>query len=166
MKEKEITAVSEKLWTETAKALLEQNPGGFKLWALGLAGATPVKKHGKIDGIMEFIENDKSSHKILVQVKGDEELAPGMIIELAEIVDKEEAAIGLIINLQKPRLSIITESVHAGCYDSPLWKRQFLKIQIRTVTELLQGKTFEIPQTSRPARKKKKESSAGTPHLM
>ena len=166
MKDKEITVSSEELWADTAKALWNEDKRGFKLWALGLAGATPVKKIAGVDGIMEFIESDKSKHKILVQVKGEDDLVPGMISELADLVDKEGAAIGLIIHLHKPRLAIITDSVHAGGYDSPLWKRQFLKIQMRTVTELLAGKTFDIPQTSKPARKKKKENSAGTPHLM
>jgi len=37
--------------------------------------------------------------------------------------------------------------VHAGSYKSELWNKEFLKIQIRTVVELLEGKTFDIPQT-------------------
>ena len=123
-----------------------------------LAGATPVKKKGKVDGVLEFIESDKTKHKILVQVKGDEDLVPGMITDLAELVDKEGASIGLIIHLQKPRLAIITDSVHAGTYNSALWKREFLKIQMRTVTELLEGKTFDIPQTCKPAKKRKSKA--------
>jgi site-specific DNA-methyltransferase (adenine-specific) len=166
MKTAKTSAAIESITAETAIMLWQEDKKGFKLWALGLAGAKPVKKNKDIDGMLEFVESDQVRQKILVQVKGDEDLVPGMISELSDILEKDGAQIGLIISLQKPRLGMITDSVHAGSYDSPLWKRQFLKIQIRTVGELLEGKTFDIPQTCKPARKRKQARPVDTERLV
>ena len=38
-----------------------------------------------------------------------------------------------------------TEAVSAGFYRSDVWQRDFPKLQIRTVAELLDGRGFELP---------------------
>jgi len=136
-----------------AKALWEKDKKEFKKWALSLAGAKPVRNKEKVDGILEFVESDKKKRKIIIQVKGDEQLVPRMLKDLLDTIDKEGAVIGLIISLQNPRLGMITDSVHAGNYESELWKRKFLKVQMRTVMELQEGKSFDIPQTARLPKK-------------
>ncbi|HJX03993.1 MAG TPA: site-specific DNA-methyltransferase, partial [Dehalococcoidia bacterium] len=97
-------------------------------------------------GILGFVESGKRKGSIVVQIKGGRSLTSGMIRDLAGIVEKQGAAMGLLISLNKPTLSVITESVHVGIYESELWHRKFLKIQIRSVAELLEGKSFDIPQ--------------------
>jgi hypothetical protein len=130
-----------------AQALWYKDRREFELWALQLIGAKPVVRDDIIYGILGFVESGNRKQKIIVHAQGGKNVTPHMIQELLETVEKEEAAIGLLITLHKPRLGIITDSVHAGSYESDLWKKQFLKIQIRTVEELLQGKSFDIPQT-------------------
>ena len=131
----------------SAQALWERDKKEFALWALSLVGAKQKQRGSEVEGILGFVERGNKKQKIIVQVKGDKNLVPGMIDNLIETVEKEGAAIGLLISLHKPRLGMITDSVHAGSYQSGLWNREFLKIQIRTVHELLEGKTFDIPQT-------------------
>ena len=142
-----------------AQALWYKDRREFELWALNLIGAKPVVHDDITYGILGFVESGNKKQKIIVQAQGGKNVTPHMIQELLENVEKEEAAIGLLITLHKPRLAIITDSVHAGSYESDLWKKKFLKIQIRTVEELLEGKSFDIPQTyslsKKPPRVKK-----------
>ena len=42
-----------------------------------------------------------------------------------------------------------SEAASGGFYHSDLWQRDFPKIQLRTVSEMLEGKGFELP--NRPA---------------
>lgn len=130
----------------SAKALWESDKSEFTLWALSLVSAKPIKKGDEIEGILGFVESGNKKRTILVHVAG-KSLIPSMIQDLLKAVDDDGAAIGLLISLHKPTLGLITESVHAGSYESELWKKKFLKIQIRTVQELLDGKSFDIPQT-------------------
>lgn len=145
----------------TAKALWDRDRKEFELWALSLVGAKPRVRGDMVDGILEFLERGKKKQRIMVQVKGGKNLTPGMIQDLLAVIEREGAAIGLIISLYRPILSVITDSVHAGSYESDLWKRTFLKIQIRTVGELLEGKKFDIPQTCRPLKKASKVKKQG-----
>ncbi len=129
-----------------AQELWNRDKNEFELWALSLLGAKPKPHEGGTIGILGFVESGKRKGSIVVQIKGGKSLTSGMIRDLAGIVEKQGAAMGLLISLNKPTLSVITESVHAGSYESELWHRKFLKIQIRSVAELLEGKSFDIPQ--------------------
>ncbi len=132
--------------TASAQELWESDKKEFAFWALSLVGAKPRQKGEDIEGILGFVERGNRKLNILVQVTG-KRLIPSMIQDLVKAIDSEGAPIGLLISLHKPTLGMITDSVHAGSYESELWKRNFLKIQIRTVQELLDGKSFDIPQT-------------------
>ncbi len=151
----------------SAQALWNTNKKEFEIWALSLVGAKPRPYDGGVDGIMGFMETNNKPQKIVVQVKGGTSLVPGMISDLIGTVDKEKAAMGLLISLHQPSLGMITDSVHAGSYQSELWNKEFLKIQIRTVFELLEGKTFDIPQTYSLLKKaaRVKEQGETTPLL-
>jgi site-specific DNA-methyltransferase (adenine-specific) len=129
-----------------AQELWNRDKNEFELWALSLLGAKAKPYEGGTIGLLGFVESGKRKASIVVQVKGGRSLTSGMIRDLAGIVEKVGAAMGLLISLNKPTLSVITESVHAGSYESELWRRKFLKIQIRSVAELLEGKSFDIPQ--------------------
>ena len=63
--------------------------------------------------------------------------------DLVGVVDREKAAIGLLITLQSPTRDMRTEAADAGFYQSP-WGRH-PRIQILTVEELLDGKKLDMP---------------------
>lgn len=132
----------------------------FELWALSLVGAKPIIHDDRVDGVLGFVESGNKKQRILVQVKG-RNITPGMIKDLLKTIEKEEAVIGLLISLNRPILSIITDSVHAGSYESELWKKKYLKIQIRTVGELLEGKSFDIPPTYSLSKKSSRVKKQG-----
>jgi len=123
----------------------------FQWWALGLIGARPAgdKKKGAdqgIDGVIPFIDNPAGkASRVLVQVKSGH-IGVNAVRELSAVAAKE--AIGVLITFEPPTAPMITEAVSAGRYHSPLYDKDYPKIQILTVEELLQGKTVDMPPQS------------------
>lgn len=120
----------------------------FQWWALGLIGARPVgdKKKGAdqgIDGVIPFIDNPAGkASRVVVQVKSGH-IGVNAVRELIAVAAKE--AIGVLITLEPPTAPMVTEAVSAGLYHSPLYDRDYSKIQILTIEELLHGKTVDMP---------------------
>ncbi len=135
---------------ESARALWEQDPFQFQYWAMSLLEAQPQadQKRGAdrgIDGLLYFIDGQKRTpQKVVVQVKGGHVSAPAMR-DLKGTVEREKAAMGLFITLEEPTRPMRTEAVSAGYYHSDIWQRDYPKIQVRTVSELLSGEGFDLP---------------------
>jgi site-specific DNA-methyltransferase (adenine-specific) len=120
----------------------------FQWWALGLIGARPAgeKKKGTdkgIDGVINFIDDPSDKPKrAIVQVKSGH-VGIDIIKVLETVVAKE--AIGILITLEPPTKPMQVEAVSAGYYHSPIWNKDYPKIQILTIEELLHGKNVEMP---------------------
>ena len=132
-----------------AAALAASDPYQFQWWALGLVGARPVEqKKGAdkgIDGRIVF-QGDKpgSFENVILSVKAGKTGA-AHIRDLKGVLEREKAAIGILISMQEATSPMKTEAVTAGFYESALWGRKYPKIQLFTVAELLAGKTIEMP---------------------
>jgi len=128
----------------------------FQWWALSLVKARPVggqedSKVGKkgsdkgIDGVIAFInDNSGKAKRVLVQVKSGH-VKSGDIRDLRGTIEREKAAIGVFITLEGPGKDMVTEAVKAGFYHSIGWNRDYPRIQILTIDELLHGKQIEMP---------------------
>lgn len=134
----------------SAQALANKSKKEFEIWAISLVGAHPREHDGGVDGIFGFVEKDKKPRTIIVQVKGGDVLNPGMVRDLIGTVKKEGAAIGLLVTLKEPSGGMKSLAVHSEPYKSELWAKEYPSIQIRTVAELLEGKTFDLPPTQSP----------------
>ena len=66
-----------------------------------------------------------------------------MIRDLAHVVDREKARIGVFITLSESTGPMRKEAVKTGFYETPYGK--YPKIQILTVAELFEGKQPNIP---------------------
>ncbi len=130
---------------EGARALAEKDKYQFQWWACSLVGAQPFqgKKKGAdggIDGLIFFQDEAKGmAKKIVVSVKGGENVGLTMLKDLIATVDGNQAQIGLFVTLAEPSKPMETEAVKAGFYDSPHFGR-FRKIQILTISDLMSGK--------------------------
>jgi site-specific DNA-methyltransferase (adenine-specific) len=87
--------------------------------------------------------------------------------DLRGVLDRERAAIGVMITLQPPTKTMITEAAGAAFYVHKLNGQQYPKLQLRTVKELIDGKGIERPssvaavdETFRKAPKVKRLSTA------
>jgi site-specific DNA-methyltransferase (adenine-specific) len=140
----------------SARQLAQDDRYQFQWWALSLIQAKPVGgqegsrkgKKGKdrgIDGVISFIDDAYSKPKqILVQVKSGK-VKSGDIRDLIGTVEREKAALGVFITLEPPSKDMNTEAVSAGFYASPGWNRNYPKIQILTIEELLNGAQVQMP---------------------
>ncbi|MFC2021640.1 DNA methyltransferase [Chloroflexota bacterium] len=134
-----------------ANALSHQQPDGryqFQWWALGLIGARPLgeKKKGAdqgIDGIIPFIDDPAGkASRIIVQVKSGH-VGVNAIRELKAVAAND--AIGVFITLEPATAPMKVEAIDAGYYHSELYDKDYPKIQILTIEELLQSKTVDMP---------------------
>jgi site-specific DNA-methyltransferase (adenine-specific) len=135
----------------SACALAQQNRYQFQWWALSLVSAKPLGEKRKgadkgIDGVIDFMDDhgDKA-RRAVVQVKSGH-VSVKDIRELKGIADRN--AMGIFITLALPTREMQKETVAAGYYHSPLYNRDYPKIQILTIEELLQGKKVDMPPTS------------------
>jgi site-specific DNA-methyltransferase (adenine-specific) len=116
----------------------------FQWWACSLVNAQPYqgKKKGAdsgIDGLIYFQDDTSGAKKIIVSVKGGENVGRVMIADLKNSVQRENAQIGLFITLNEPTGPMRDEAASAGFYVSPANNQQYPKIQIITIARLLDG---------------------------
>ena len=134
-----------------ARALAEQDRYQFQYWAMSLLEAMPREQDRRrgadrgIDGVVHFIDGPRrSTHKAIVQVKSGKVSSPH-VRDLKGTVEREKAELGLFITLEDPTRAMGAEAASAGFYHSDIWQRDYPKMQIRTVAELLAGNEFDIP---------------------
>jgi hypothetical protein len=133
-----------------AKTLADQDPYQFQWWALGLVGARPVEqKKGAdqgIDGRLYFHDEGESgkTKQVVLSVKaGQTNVAH--LRDLRGVVEREKAEIGVLITMQEPTQPMRTEGAGGGFYHSPGWNKDYPRLQILTVAELLEGKGVDMP---------------------
>jgi site-specific DNA-methyltransferase (adenine-specific) len=131
-----------------ARALAEADKYQFQWWAVSLVNAVPFggKKKGAdtgIDGIIYFKPDAKTTEKAIVSVKGGANVTVGMIRDLAHVVERERAKVGIFITLAEPTGPMRTEAVKAGFYETEFG--QFPKLQILTIEDLFGGKRPQLP---------------------
>jgi len=131
-----------------ARELARYNRFQFEWWALSLVqarptGALPGSRRGKkgadqgVDGVITFIdEANVKPKRALVQVKSGK-VSSRDIRDLVGAVEREEAAMGVFITLEAPTREMVTEALSAGVYHSEAFGREFPRIQLLTVEELL-----------------------------
>ena len=135
----------------SARALAEQDRYQFQYWAMSLLEAMPREQDRRrgadrgIDGVIHFIDGPRrSTKKAIVQVKSGKVSSPH-VRDLKGTVEREKADLGLFITLEEPTRDMRTEAASAGFYHSDIWQRDYPRMQIRTVAELLAGNEFDIP---------------------
>jgi site-specific DNA-methyltransferase (adenine-specific) len=148
-----------------AYALAAQDKYQFQWWAVSLVDAVPYggKKKGAdsgIDGFIYFKPDGKATEKAIVSVKGGDNVNVAMIRDLAHVVGREKAKIGVFITLAEPTKPMQTEAVKEGFFETVFGK--FPKIQILTIEGLFAGKRPQIPNVDPSSFKKAAVESAHT----
>ncbi len=145
-----------------AKALANVSRYQFQWWATGKIGARPLgeKKKGAdkgIDGVIPFMDDaGDTPRRVIVQVKSGH-VGVAAVRELQTVAAKD--AIGVLITLEPPTGPMQQEAIEAGYYHSDIWNKDYPKIQILAVEDILHGKTVDMPpqkQTSKAFNKAQK----------
>ena len=147
-----------------ARDLAARDKYQFQWWAVSLVNAVPFagKKKGAdsgIDGLIYFKPEGRTTEKAIVSVKGGENVNVATIRDLAHVVDREKAKIGVFITLAESTRPMRTEAVKTGLYETLYGK--YPKIQILTIQELFDGKQPNIPLVDASAFKKAPKESQG-----
>jgi DNA modification methylase len=132
-----------------ATELAKQDKYQFQWWAVHKIGGQPYgeKKKGAdtgIDGYIYYMDEKDKIKKAIVSVKGGGNVSVPMIRDLGHVIEREKADIGVFITLEKPTRPMSEEAAMKGFYHSPLG-RDYPRLQILTIEEILGGKEAEIP---------------------
>lgn len=169
---KDYQVVGEPEDVQSAKQLAKDDRYQFQWWALSLIHAKPLggesgSREGKkgsdkgIDGVINFVNEKNKTERVLIQVKSGH-VKSGDVRDLRGVLDREKAALGVFITLEEPSKDMNTEAVSSGYYHSDLWQKDYPRIQILTIEDLLSGKGIDMPkyvsgQTFKQAEKVKRK---------
>lgn len=153
VEKKDYAVIGEPEDLSSARQLAKDDRYQFQWWALSLVQAKPLGgeggREGKkgsdkgIDGVLNFMDEKGKVQRVLVQVKSGN-VKSGDIRDLRGVVEREEAAIGVFITLGESSRDMKTEAASAGFYHSNLWQKDYPRIQILTIEDLLNGKGIEM----------------------
>ncbi len=158
--------VGEPVSVPDAKSLAAADPYQFQWWALGLVGARPVEgKKGAdkgIDGKIVF-QGDAAGkfESVIFSVKAGH-VTVNQVRDLRGVVERENAAIGVLISMESPTKPMQTEAVTAGFYESPMYNKKYPRLQLLTVADLLSGKQVDMPPLRQVGATFKKAPKAAT----
>jgi site-specific DNA-methyltransferase (adenine-specific) len=142
-----------------ARQLAHDDRYQFQWWALSLVQAKPVggqegSKAGKkgsdkgIDGVITFIDDAYAKPKqVIVQVKSGH-VKSGDVVNLIGVLDQEKAAMGVFVTLEPPTADMQAAAVKAGKYHSPGWNKDYWRLQILTIDQLLKGAEVDMPPSA------------------
>jgi hypothetical protein len=147
-----VRVAGEPVTPEDAQRLAEDDKWQFQWWALGLLGARPEEERRGadrgIDGMILFRDDPRSPKpkRILIQVKGGR-VGVSDVRDLRGVIERDEAAIGVLVTLQQPTRPMVTEAATAGFYRSPITQQEYPKLQIRTIEDLMNGRSIDKPSS-------------------
>jgi site-specific DNA-methyltransferase (adenine-specific) len=131
---------------ESAHNLALRDKYQFQWWACSLVGAQPYKGRrkgadGGIDGQIFFsdiVDGKPETRKIIVSVKGGENVDVKMIRELGNVIEQNDAQMGFFVMLFEPTQPMITTAAKAGFYRAGNGQ-SYPRLQILTIEGLLSG---------------------------
>lgn len=135
---------------DEAAALAERDKFQFQWWVTYALGARGEEKKGAdkgIDGRLFFRLSDKDEFQTaIISVKGGK-LKATDVRDLRGVLDRESAAIAVLVSLDEPTRPMRAEAASAGQFDGGPWG-MFPRLQLLTVKEMLEGKRIAMPQTA------------------
>lgn len=114
---------------------------------------------GGVDGLAYFLdrETDGSKEKLqkaIFSVKSNRALTPAVVRELFGTMEREGAPLGYLLTLYKMP-NLVKESKKYGTYRNELFGRDYPRIEVVSVEELLAGERMPIPLSQQIAVVKK-----------
>lgn len=99
--------------------------------------------------------------RVVVQVKSGKVGSP-TVRDLKGVLEREKAAIGVLLTLEEPTREMRTEAAAAGFYRSEQWGRDYPRLQLLTVGDLLAGRArLEMPPTAQTFKAARRAAEPG-----
>jgi site-specific DNA-methyltransferase (adenine-specific) len=132
---------------DAARDLAERDKHEFQKWIVATIGGQPYKGGKKgmdrgIDGYLHFRDADNKPQMAIISVKGGGTNS-AHVRDLKGTMERESAALGIFLTLNDPTREMEKESASAGVYESG--GRKFLKLQILTAAQVIDGKRPQVP---------------------
>ena len=131
-----------------AEELYRRSPLEFERWCVTLVGGQPNDNQGDdrgIEGIIRIPGDRKGdSYRILVSVKGGSTY-PDHVRDVIDMIESQHAAMGVLICLQPPTAAMQVIADNSGIYTYPVNAQQYPKVQIITISALLEGVRPNLP---------------------
>lgn len=132
-----------------ARDLFRRDPHQFQWWAAWRLGAHSYReaKRGAdrgIDGNIFFANGPYGTGRIIISVKGGENIGPLNVRELRGVIEREDAEMGLLVTLAKPTRAMEADAAAAG-YVSKSAHGRLPRLQIVTIEDFLDGKLPKLP---------------------
>ena len=137
-----------------AEALIREDPTRmqFQWWAVGRLGANPMdQRRGAdrgIDGRLNFHEPGvNETRQVIISVKSGQ-TGPADVRDLRGVVEREGAAMGVLVTMRNPTRPMRTEAASAGFFESRAGTH-CPRIQLLTTSDILEGRGVEYPPAHR-----------------
>ncbi len=155
-----------------ALGLASRNKYEFQYWVVDKLGGTPRGGENRkgadrgVDGIVKFPErgpNGQAMAKpqrrprrganggaepeyrdVIISVKGGQ-TGPAHVRDLRGVVEREGAAIGVLVTVRPATAEMLKEASEAGVYTSSWTGKSYPKVQIITAGEIVHGKRIDMP---------------------
>lgn len=132
-----------------AHALAKRDKHQFQWWAAWFTGAQSYREERRgpdrgIDGSATFANGPYGYGRIIISVKGGENVGVDMIRQLSAVIDREKADMGVLVTLCEPTLPMIKEALGAG-YVKKSAHGRLPRLQIVTVADLFAGRLPILP---------------------
>jgi site-specific DNA-methyltransferase (adenine-specific) len=152
-----------------ARDLAERDKHEFQKWITATIGAQPYKGGKKgmdrgIDGYLHFRDADKKPQFGIVSVKGGENINSAMVRDLKGTMEREKAALGIFLTLNKATREMEREAASAGLYETGGMKVP--RLQILTAAEILDNRRPQVPFGFTEGFKKAGREEAGQERLL
>ncbi len=170
--------VGEPTTVDGAAELARTDPHGFQDWICALAGAQSVRPtnagaptlrlaHKKgadrgIDGRLYFVDDASGRAKQIVLSVKSGHLQPAYVRELRGVMEREGAEMAALLTLHEPTTAMRGEAAAAGRYTSPGWNKDYPRLQIVTVAQLLRDERIAYPPPAQSNVTFKRASKAKT----
>jgi DNA modification methylase len=140
-----------------ARELARRDKYQFQWWAAWRLGSQTYREDKKgadrgIDGNIYFHNGPYGIGRIVVSVKGGENVGVQMVRDLRGVIEREEAEMGIMVTLAEPTGPMISEAASAGFVRKSAHGR-LPRLQIATIAELLAGDMPKMPPLPQPERK-------------
>lgn len=144
---RDIKIKGEPIDANEAVALAEADKFGFQWWAVGKLGAPPIEeKKGRdrgVDGRIYFHDDAGAAKHLVISVKAGEHVGPAAVRELRGVVDRDKAAMGILVTVRQRTAEMLREANAAGQYKSI--NGIYPKLQIITVDDIFSDKPLNLP---------------------
>jgi adenine specific DNA methylase Mod len=129
----------------------------FQWWAAWRVGSQTYREEKKgadrgIDGNILFKNGPYGDGRIIISVKGGENVGAQMVRDLRGVIEREEAEIGILVSLAEPTGPMMREANDAGFVTRSAHGR-IPRIQIATIEDILSGRMPKLPPLPIPERK-------------